>query len=108
MSARQTPPAPVGAPPPGSGDGQGGAAAKKNIVQFGSFQFAADPIYTAPDAPTPGQLVGYRLTGPRRAKHIIAIDPATGQPDAHALASLKLWIDACNYRPGASRKAVRQ
>ena len=30
MTARQTPPAPVGSPTPGSGDGQGGATDKKN------------------------------------------------------------------------------
>tara|TARA_R110000868_G_scaffold86298_1_gene242088 strand:+ start:28 stop:288 length:261 start_codon:yes stop_codon:yes gene_type:complete len=82
--------------------------AKKNVVQFGAFQFSADPIYTAADTAAPGQLVGYRLTGPRRTKHIVSIDPATGQPDAHALASLHLWIEYVNYVPGSTRKEARQ
>lgn len=75
------------------------------LVRFGNFTFAAEPIIAAPDSSAPGKLMGYRLKGPRGNKKVIAVDPVTGQPSAHELASLKLWIDCCNYVPSNRRKA---
>jgi hypothetical protein len=79
------------------------------IVRFGDFSFHADPIFAAHDSAAPGQLMGYRLKGPRGSKHIITVDHQTGKPDAHQMASLALWVDYVNYGTAkiAKRKAEK-
>lgn len=78
---------------------------KTNLVQFGNFSFHAEPIIAADDSSAPGQLMAYRLKGPRGSKHVIPVDHLTGKPDDHALASLALWVDYVNY--GTTKIAER-
>lgn len=73
---------------------------KTHLVQFGNFSFHAEPIIAA------GQLMAYRLKGPRGSKHVIAVDSKTGQPSPHEMASLALWVDYVNY--GTKKIAERK
>jgi hypothetical protein len=41
--------------------------------------------------------MGYRLIGPRGNKQVITVDHVTGQPDAHEMARLALWVESVNY-----------
>ena len=80
----------------------------KSLMTIGGFNVWARPILQAADAAHPGRLMGYRLTGPRGNQKVISVDHLTGQPDAHELASLKLWIDSVNYSTAkiSARRAV--
>jgi hypothetical protein len=71
--------------------------AHRNIVTLGGFTVKAEPIVQAADAPFPGRLMAYRLIGPRGTTKIISVDHVTGQPDAHELRSLALWVESVNY-----------
>jgi hypothetical protein len=66
-------------------------------LQVGGFKVAAQPIVAADDTDSPGRLMGYRLTGPRGNTKFVHVDHATGQPDAHELQSLALWVESVNY-----------
>lgn len=68
-----------------------------NLVQFGNFSFKAEPIIAAQDSACPGRLMAYLLKGPRGNKHVVAVDHNTGQPSAHEMASLTLWVATVNY-----------
>lgn len=80
------------------------------IVQFGNFTFNAEPIFAAHDSAVPGQLMGYRLKGPRGNTKIVTVDHQTGQPSSHDMASLALWVDAVNYATEkvTQRKAAKE
>lgn len=69
----------------------------KSLMNICGFSVWARPIIAAPDSATPGRLMGYRLTGPRGNQKVIAVDHLTGQPSAHEMASLALWVEGINY-----------
>ena len=80
----------------------------KSLMTIGGFSVWARPIIAAPDSTTPGRLMGYRLTGPRNNQKIITVDHLTGQPSAHEMASLALWVESINYTSNKirARRAV--
>ena len=80
---------------------------KSNLVHFGNFSFHAEPIIAAQDSACPGRLMGYLLRGPRGNKKVVSVDHHTGQPNAHEMASLTLWVATVNYttKKIAERKA---